>query len=341
VRLGALLSDFHCGDSATPDIVRARCCRDRVAKRADETTEEEISMVRPDRGIRVKDLFGGRFLPEETVLQSMAPLEQRFSAEFHERSRLDNELAGHSRKASARLLEGSAGDAATAEAVAGLRSVAARLRAEELHVPEHVAGSERVYAGSFGAVLEPPYDYQWTWSATTGSPNDNRETANRETGRMSLVFDTGEDDPSSISGRIAVGSYFYPPAANGPLQVWASPAFSDLWYDICSWESCHADGWIGLFVQSYDLAGAPTGAVVDQQVSLWSDSSWYSGGSGRSSNSAFGLYAPPIQVDQDHQYIIWVWAGGYVSGQGWGTFSGSGAGDQLQITVPWLQWELG
>jgi hypothetical protein len=33
--------------------------------------------------------------------------------------------------------------------------------------------------------------------------------------------------------------------------------------------------------------------------------------------------------------------GGDVSAQGWGTFSGSGAGDQLKVTVPSIRWELG
>jgi hypothetical protein len=48
-----------------------------------------------------------------------------------------------------------------------------------------------------------------------------------------------------------------------------------------------------------------------------------------------------MQVDQDHQYAIWVWAGGDVSAAGWGTFSGSGAGDTMNTAVPFIRWELG
>jgi hypothetical protein len=48
-----------------------------------------------------------------------------------------------------------------------------------------------------------------------------------------------------------------------------------------------------------------------------------------------------VQVDQDHQYIIWVWAGCDASADGWHTFSGSGAGNQLNIKVPSIRWELG
>lgn len=294
------------------------------------------------RGIAVKDLFGGRFLAPEVVLQSMGTLEERLDAEFHERTRLNAAIAEQARRAAKPILALANEDQGGSDAVAELRQISARLRDRELRDPHRADVKEGVYVGSIGAVVKPPFDYQWTWSAVNGNPSDNTETANSSSGKMSLVFDTdGGDNSSSISGRAAVGIYFYPPADNDTLQIWSSPAYADQWYDICSFDSAHTDGWIGLYVASYDLTGAPTGAVVDQQVSLWSDSSWWSGGTGQGSNAGFGLYAPPIQVDHDHQYVIWVWAGGDVSAQGWGTFSGSGAGDQLKVTVPSIRWELG
>jgi hypothetical protein len=292
------------------------------------------------RGIAVKDLFGGRFLDPDSVLQSMGALEERLAAEFTERTHINAEIAEQSRNAARRILTPTNED--PDDTVAGLRQIAAKLRDRELREPHRADVKDGVYVGSIGAVVKPPFDYQWTWNAVDGNPADNTETANRSSGKMSLVFDTDDsDNSSSISGRAAVGIYFYPPAENGTLQVWSSPAYTDQWYDICSFDSAHTDGWIGLYVASYDLTGAPTGALVNQQISLWSDSSWWSGGTGQGSNSGFGLYAPPIQVDQDHQYVIWVWAGGDVSAQGWGTFSGSGAGDQFKVTVPSIRWELG
>jgi hypothetical protein len=97
-----------------------------------------------------------------------------------------------------------------------------------------------------------------------------------------------------------------------------------------------------LYVGSYDLTGAPTGAVVDQQVTLWTDDSWFRGAGGhQGSNPGFGLYAPPIPVDQDHQYIIWVWCGGDISADGWGLLSGAGADDDFQVHVPYIGWYLG
>jgi hypothetical protein len=194
---------------------------------------------------------------------------------------------------------------------------------------------ERVFLGSIGATQGPPYDYQWTWSAVSGNASENSESADAGSGDMSINIWADFNNSSSVSGRAAVGIYFYPPAPNGSLQIWSTPNFNYDWGDWCVLDGASADGWIGLYVGSYDLTGAFTGAVVDQQINLWSDSSWWSGvGEQEGSNSGYGLYAPPIQVDQDHQYAIWVWAGGDVSAAGWGSpFWGSGTGDDLNIGV--------
>lgn len=299
-------------------------------------------MARPDRGIGVRDLFGGRSLSQKAVRQSMGALGKRLTAEFNERTRVNAEIRKHSRALSASLNEKARTDKSVAKAVADSHRLATSLRGRRLVEPPYLEAREQVFVGSIGAVVKPPYDYQWTWSAVSGNPADNTESADRQSGKMRFDFDTDQgDNSSSISGRTAVGIYFYPPAECGDLQVWASPSFTDQWYDICSFDSAHADGWIGLYIESYDLTGAPTATLVDQQISLWSDSSWWSGGSGQGSNTGYGLYAPPMQVDQDHQYAIWVWAGGDVSAAGWGTFSGSGAGDTMNIAVPFIRWELG
>ncbi len=50
----------------------------------------------------------------------------------------------------------------------------------------------------------------------------------------------------------------YMPAANGSLQIASFPSFADTWGDSCNWDTASADGWIGLYVGSYDLTGAPT-----------------------------------------------------------------------------------
>ncbi|MGA8655265.1 MAG: hypothetical protein WB586_03885 [Chthoniobacterales bacterium] len=299
-------------------------------------------MARPERGISVKDLYGGRFISPEATRKSMAGLEERLTAQFKDRVRLRTQLAEQTKKYGAAFVELVSKDKGAAEAVKEMRRLQTVAREHKVKSLPVEKVQERIFTASIGATVGPPYDYQWTWSAVAGNPGENSEAADNNSGNMSInIWTDFGGNSSSVSGRAAVGTYFYPPA-NGSLQIWSSPAFNDDWGDWCNFDSAHTDGWIGLYVGSYDLTGAPTGAVVDQQVTLWSDDSWWSGtGEQTGSNSAFGLYAPPIQVDQDHQYEIWVWCGGDVSAAGWGTFSGSGAGDDLSVSVASITWELG
>lgn len=77
------------------------------------------------RGIAVKDLFGGRFLAPEVVLQSMGTLEERLDAEFQERTRLNAEIAAQARIAAKPILA-LANENQGADAVADLRQISAR-----------------------------------------------------------------------------------------------------------------------------------------------------------------------------------------------------------------------
>jgi hypothetical protein len=302
-------------------------------------------MAKLDRGISVKDLFGGRFISPEAAQRSMGPLEERLAARFKAQTRLRTQLVEQVKKTQSPLHDLVAKDKRAAEGVSGLRALQAHAQKNKPKRPQPHGHKPTygIFTGSIGATVGPPYDYQWTWSAVSGNPDENSEKADSNSGDMSInIWTDFSDNSSAVSGRAAVGTYFYPPARNGSLQIWSSPSFSDDWGDWCTFDSASADGWIGLYVGSYDLTGAFTGAVVDQQINLWSDSSWWSGvGEQEGSNSGYGLYASPIQVDQDHQYIIWVWCGGDISAAGWGTFSGSGAGDSLNVGVPSITWELG
>jgi hypothetical protein len=87
----------------------------------------------------------------------------------------------------------------------------------------------------------------------------------------------------------------------GILQVWSNPALNDDWGDWCVFDGAGSDGWVGLYIGEYVVDGGGfVGAPVDQQVRLWSDSSWWSGvGSQEGSNSGYPLFAQ-LNVDNDH-----------------------------------------
>lgn len=56
--------------------------------------------------------------------------------------------------------------------------------------------------------------------------------------------------------------------ANGIVHLWANPAISYDWWTICAFASAHSDGWIGLYVGEYTLAGDLSRVPVDQQLTL-------------------------------------------------------------------------
>jgi hypothetical protein len=291
-------------------------------------------------GISIKDLYGGRFLSAEAVRRSMVALETRLKAEFKERARLRKQFNEPLKKLRVTLLDTKTNNKAAAETARQMRTLHTVASKRKLKRARAVAVDTGIIIGMSGATVAPPFDYQWTWGAVDGKAISNVETADRTTGTLALNISTDQDNSSSVAGRAAVGIYFYPPR-NGSLQIWSTPSFNYLWGTVCDLASAHADAWIGLYVGSYNLAGSFVGEVIDQRITLWTDDSWlYGSRLNVGSNSGYGLYAPPFQVDRQHQYIIWVWCGGEVSGDGWHLFNGSGATDQLNIAVPSISWQL-
>ena len=195
------------------------------------------------------------------------------------------------------------------------------------------------YQGSIGATRVPPFDYQWSWEWARNSP-DISKSSNRTTGEMR--FNIWEDVNNSSTGlaRTAIGIFFRPPTVNGHLLVSASPAFRASWGTWCAWASAHTDGWIGLFIGSYNASdNSYAGTIIDQKTELFSDDSWWSGvGRQNLSNSGFPL-GNMIPVDNAHWYALWVWSGGRIDADGWGgTFSGSGANSNLVTNIPSMSW---
>jgi hypothetical protein len=209
----------------------------------------------------------------------------------------------------------------------------------KLERPKFLKENQRIFTGSIAATVVPPFSYQWTWNAGSGGPDHLDVSANRATGRMDFYAHTNPDHSSSGSVRTALGIYFRPVTSNGILRVSANPSINYRWWDYCAFASAHTDGFIGLYIGRYNLSGGFDAAPVNQQRSIWNDSSWWSGGGGSGSNSGFGLSAQ-LNVDNSHWYALWVWCGGNVSAEGWHTFSGSGAGASMSVAIPSITWEL-
>ena len=291
-------------------------------------------------GLQLESLYGGQIAPEAIVRRGLADLERELGRQFKDERAAELEAAKHLRRLQAPFLDALGKDARSEASVRELRLLESRLGkgSQKLIAPRVRPDVQRVFAGSIGATVVPAYNYDWTWNATSGGPSLS-VSASRNSGQMGFnIWNNGRD--ASGSARAAVGIFFRPITENGILRLWSNPAFSYSWWTICAFASAHSDAFIGLYVGRYNLSGGFDGAPINQQIGLWSDDSWWSGaGSHSGSNSGYPLFAQ-LNVDRSHWYAIWVWCGGRATGDGWGTFSGSGAGSNLSVRVPSITWEL-
>jgi hypothetical protein len=292
--------------------------------------------------LSISALYGMEPPSEEQARRGLADLQHRFERQAEARAA---QAAGV--RARSAVLRGMLNmtDESTRDGTATVRTLRRESEAaaqRKTAQPKGHRARPRLFTGSIGATLTPPYNWSWTWNAGNGQPATNSASADNQNGTWSVSDWTNfNDNSSNASARAAVGAFFRPPTDTGILQVWSNPALNDDWGDWCVLDGAGSDGWIGLYIGEYVVDGGGfVGAPVDQQVSLWSDSSWWNGvGAQQGSNSGYPLFAQ-LNVDNDHFYEIWVWGGTDVYGAGWGTFSGSGAGGDLSASVPSITWEL-
>jgi hypothetical protein len=292
------------------------------------------------RALPFESIYGVELPARAAVLGGQRKAERELLREFRETTARRAELTAASNRVHASLLDSLKRDKRTADGVQRLRELQDRLSKQRLRIPAASKASRRIFTGSIGATVVPPYNYPWIWSATSGVVS-HTESADINSGTMAFYLYAGGEGAASGTDFASVGIFFYPqPDCPTELQVWTTPSFNFAWWTICAFASAHSDGWIGLRVDTYNLAGALVGTPVYQKNSLWWDDSWWSGASNSGSNSGYPLYAR-LTVDRDHYYAIRVWCGGSVSAAGWSTFSGSAAKASLSASVPSITWQLG
>jgi hypothetical protein len=269
----------------------------------------------------------------------MADLEKHLTREFAARNKAAAEHAAIMERAHGSIRQLLGKEAGVGETAQFLREFQIARSKEQHRPPKPRTVKTRVFAASISATVAAPFNYDWTWTASAGSPTLSCSAA-RSSGMMGFSVSCGVYGSASASARNAVGIFFRPMTDNGILRVTATPSYSTLWGTFCVLASAYADGWIGLYVGEYSLSGGFNSAPVNQQIQLFSDSSWWSGtGPQRSSNSGFPLSAQ-FDVDGSHWYALWVWSGGDASGAGSGFASYGGGISSINIQVPSITWEL-
>lgn len=186
----------------------------------------------------------------------------------------------------------------------------------------------RTSFGSIDVAFVPPYNWGWTWSAQTGTATS--DVGASIDGTMNFDSWTGNDGKTA-SGAVAVGVYFRP-GTTSYMDVRSNPSFNYIWDSDNVLDSSHSHAFLGIYVGEYTLGGDFVQAVIDQQINMWDSG----GGSGQGSNSGYALFGS-TNVDSDHFYEIWVWAGGDAEADGWSLFWGSAALSAMNIFVPSIE----
>ncbi len=288
------------------------------------------------KGSRVHSLCGGKIASRKIALRGMRGLEKELTTRSARDWARQREVTKQLNRVYAPLRKISGDDEYVDELLRGFRSRYSGFRKRKPSRPTSRKDTERIYLGSLGARVAPPYDYSWVFRDP--DPGDVGLTANAANGEMSFLIDSfGNDDYNSSAG-IALGIYFRPVTDVGRLAVWSDPSFADSWYDYAWFSASHSDAFMGLYIGSYDDNGNFTGAVVNQQHSLWDDDSHVSdSGHHEDPNPGYFLNAS-CTVDRSHQYIIWVWAGGRAAADQ--VFGAASAGSALYVVIPSITWEL-
>lgn len=296
------------------------------------------SVVKGDGSAAFQFLYGGKIIPQNIALRGMVALERELKARSVRNWARQQDVTKQLNKIYAPLRK-LADDKTVTEALEGFRTYRARFLKQKASPPKTRKETQRIYVGSLAALTSPPYGYEWT-SADPPPPGGNVvASADRSSGRFGFGIDSFQSENFNCRADAGIGIYFRPVTETGRLAIWSDPAFNDSWDDRASFASSHSDGYIGLYIASFDNNGNFAGAVVDQQNSLWSDDSHFGGqGPNEDNNPGYSLNAA-CSVDNGHQYIIWVLAGGRAAANATpGTVAWASSG--MSVIVPSITWEL-
>jgi hypothetical protein len=209
-------------------------------------------------------------------------------------------------------------DAKTAKKLKALRPVGPRKR-PPLKIPKH---TDRIFSGSIGATIVPPYDVDWTWSQQQGGNDSPQTSADANSGTMGIGNITVG---ATASASTALGIWLIAPLGTSTMTISAAPAFSWEWYV--------SDGWINVVVESFDQhSGVFIADVVNQTFGLWDAwQSFLSWGGDDYTTTGYPLQVT-FTATKGVYYVVWIQFSTYAQ-------SGDMAvADFSSITVPSITW---
>jgi len=267
-----------------------------------------MKKTRDDFKQRFAAFHGGKPLAQKLALKGMSEVEYSLTERFNERIARQAEAAEDFRKIQAPISDLIAKDKRVAEGLRGFHKMTARLGKRRIAPPPSRSPKiePRIIPGSIITVNSTPYDYQWTAGGQSG-----RGFAGENSGKTdgtALVYATGNSG-GSASASAGIGKYFRPISENALVRFTPLVEYNYFWYDNSTYVTAHNDGFVGVFIQSFDLRGGDPRTEVDIRPLLWSDgTSWFQVHHDEQTGTVWP-YAETVYfpATSNRQYIVWVW----------------------------------
>jgi hypothetical protein len=287
-----------------------------------------------DEPFPLEQFLGGKIASQTQAVAGMKAAEEeqarRFDAAKESQAALSDAVAPLQKSLADQL------GAGLQETGAALQNFDQQFGERPVAMPEPLKEEERIFPGSVGVTRVPPYDYRWTWIAQDGSPRSAAVSADNNNGQLGVDIATRNLAHVWCANGVGV---FYRPVYNGYLHVWANPPFSYDWETVCWFATAHSDGWLGLYVGQFTLAGILDWVPVSQHIFQWRQDGFLgtTGSLGRNPPYPLSAFFP---VNTAHWYGIWVWSGGSIYGDGMNVAWGSSAWSRLNFVVPSISMAL-
>lgn len=281
----------------------------------------------------------GGTVPESAVREGISQLERTLAGKFNRRAEQQARAEEQTTRVLGPIFRLIEKDGPALAAVRARRKVAGKI--PKLPPPSFHVAEEQVRAGSLLTVVSTPYSADWSSGSgsTASGVTSGGGFGYKDEGRFGASAFIGSG--GSAWGAGGIGASIRPLTPNTILRFTALVRYSYSWEDSSSGYVAHDDGFIGIYVWSFDLRGQDGRVEADQRSSLWSDGTgWFEdhSDSGEDELLPYAQSTIYLPVTSDRFYTFWVWtevSGDATDGDIFGSFS-RGA---LQAAIPFVVFE--
>jgi len=271
-------------------------------------------------------------LSQTVARRGIAALNKRLVAETQTRYAERKRAARESQKMLAPLIKIIRQDKSAMKAAQNVRRLTTHRKRPKITYPKALQRvAPHVRSGSIIKFFGPPYDAEWG-----DHSNDASSFATKDPPEPRFDSTTRPGNGSAWSSA-GVGKWFIPDGESTWVRIGLYAPYEYEWRVASTWETAHSDGFIAVYVQSFDFGGGDPRDEVDRRIGLWSEgSAWQQD----HSDSGGGYYPSDTYflASNARQYIIWAWchtSADDVSGRVvWSYASG-----EIAVSLPWIVFE--